>query len=434
VVSSSFIATLRLSGRTVAEGIVEAYHKGEWGKICANKWDHSAATMACKNLGYPSAILNYTESDPSNETVWMTSAVECTERESLSDNCLSKGSCSHGLAAVSCDSQNVRLRGGPYAHEGRVEIYVNGQWSSVCDRHWDMNAATVVCRQLGYNSALYSRKGSYVDGPESEHVEITASSCDGTETSLLQCLYIKWKQLECDHEHDAGVACMPLRLTGGVTEAEGKVEVYHNRKWGGICDADWNDMDAHVVCRELGYPYAITNTTSLLSKHDGGTAWLTDVKCTGQEPTLLNCTLSDWQQIDCSDRQAAKVSCWAPNVRLRDGNNTSEGRVEVYHNGVWGTVCDDSWDINDATVVCRQLGYSRATAALTSAYFGNTISPFWMNRVHCSGVETSLQQCTFGGWETAHCSRGGEAGVSCSKISSSSHMTFIVVFGTDRNL
>ena len=57
-------------------------------------------------------------------------------------------------------------------------------------------------------------------------------------------------------------------------------------------------------------------------------------------------------------------------VRLADGPNAYTGRVEVYINGTWGTVCDDGWNINAGHVVCRQLGFSRATAVHEGGEFG----------------------------------------------------------------
>ena len=65
-----------------------------------------------------------------------------------------------------------------------------------------------------------------------------------------------------------------------------------------------------------------------------------------------------------------------------DGNSVSEGRVEVFYNGQWGTVCNDDWDIHDARVVCRQLGYQRALAAPGFGTFGEP-NPSSFVRIHC---------------------------------------------------
>jgi len=95
------------------------------------------------------------------------------------------------------------------------------------------------------------------------------------------------------------------------------------------------------------------------------------------------------------------------------GGGISSGRVEVYHNGQWGTVCDDSWDMNDANVVCRQLGFSSASSAPGNAAYGQGSEPTWMDNVACQGGEASLFACTHNGWGVENCNHGEDASVVC---------------------
>ena len=101
-------------------------------------------------------------------------------------------------------------------------------------------------------------------------------------------------------------------------------------------------------------------------------------------------------------------------VSLVNGPTKYEGRVEVYHNGEWGTVCDDDWDLNDAQVVCRQLGFGSAITNKSRAYYGLGSGQIWLDEVQCFGTELTIEDCSHDGWRSHDCSHSEDAGVRCS--------------------
>ena len=100
-------------------------------------------------------------------------------------------------------------------------------------------------------------------------------------------------------------------------------------------------------------------------------------------------------------------------VRLVNGRGPYEGRVEVFHDGEWGTVCDDLWDDRDADVVCRSLGYDTGEALGYNNDFGDGTGTIWMDQVECDGSEASLEQCERNNWGDNDCDHFEDAGVIC---------------------
>ena len=101
------------------------------------------------------------------------------------------------------------------------------------------------------------------------------------------------------------------------------------------------------------------------------------------------------------------------NVQLIGGTTSRKGRVEIWYNSQWNTVCDDFWDINDANVVCQQLGYQGAVTAHQSAHFGQGSGQILLDDLQCTGREASLLECRHRGINNHDCGHGQDASVTC---------------------
>ncbi|PNI38895.1 LOXL3 isoform 4 [Pan troglodytes] len=366
----------------------------------------------------------------------------------LCSSCLGSPSPSTG-PEKKAGSQGLRFRlaGFPRKpYEGRVEIQRAGEWGTICDDDFTLQAAHVLCRELGFTEATgWTHSAKY--GPGTGRIWLDNLSCSGTEQSVTECASRGWGNSDCTHDEDAGVICkdqrLPgfsdsnviearVRLKGGAHPGEGRVEVLKASTWGTVCDRKWDLHAASVVCRELGFGSAQAALSGARMGQGMGAIHLSEVRCSGQELSLWKCPHKNITAEDCSHSQDAGVRCNLPytgaetRIRLSGGRSQHEGRVEVQIGGPgplrWGLICGDDWGTLEAMVACRQLGLGYANHGLQETWYWDSgnITEVVMSGVRCTGTELSLDQCAHHGTHIT-CKRTGTrftAGVICSETAS----------------
>ncbi|XP_075392928.1 soluble scavenger receptor cysteine-rich domain-containing protein SSC5D isoform X2 [Tenrec ecaudatus] len=398
------------------------------------------------------------------------------------------------LTTGAARQERLRLVSGPHTCAGRLEVWHAGRWGTVCDDGWDLRDATVACRELGCGGALAAPGGARF-GPGSGPVWMDDVGCGGGEQALRDCPRSPWGRSNCDHSEDAGLVCTGpaprLRLADGPHGCAGRLEVWHAGRWGTVCDDAWDLRDAAVACRELGCGAALAAPGGAFFGEGSGPILLDDLRCRGNESALRLCPSRAWGQHDCHHREDAGAVCdgmplgyvpptplkedgnistsrppaptsWtasislppasptaplepgpaagSPHLRLVAGPSRCSGRLEVWHAGRWGTVCDDSWDLRDANVVCRELGCGGAQRPDPPAgRFGWGSGPIWLDDVACVGTEASFSACPATPWGKHNCAHNEDVGVICTgtpgldSISDPFSWSWIPELGRDRD-
>ncbi|XP_075900741.1 scavenger receptor cysteine-rich domain-containing protein DMBT1-like isoform X2 [Nelusetta ayraudi] len=396
VICSGRVVVRLADGRDKCSGRVEVRHGDNWYTVCDADWNLAKAQAVCDYLECGSAIdsTNMVVSGQGSGPVVAASG-SCFTNGTTLDQCLVTGflnsSCQHDSdVVVSCaERPTLRLVNGTDRCSGRVEILRNKQWGTVCDDEWDIREAQVVCRAMDCGTAT-SVKSSAFFGPGEGDISLDDVRCVGNESSLLHCQHRTLGESNCDHSEDAGVVCSSsIRLTNGSTECSGRVEFSHSNQWVAPLNVNWGQNELAVVCREMGCGDPVRSSGVLIP---GRKMRGYKVKCSGRESSLTECTVREYVRNNNDATEDVVIEC-SGNVRLTGGSSRCAGTVEFFNNDQWGTVCSQHWDVNDATVVCKQLNCGKVHKITMNNDFGQATGPIQIDQLECSGQELNLAQC-----------------------------------------
>ncbi|KAL4221648.1 Deleted in malignant brain tumors 1 [Mactra antiquata] len=509
-----------VDGDTYYRGRVEVYYQGQWGTICDDSFDHNDVKVICRMLGlYQGSsygVAYHGASFCPGSGPIMLDDLYCSGYEYDISQCRSNGwfsnDCGHGEdAGVDCyayiydslltttaplcnqpttydyhqtttSQVPIRLVDGDTYYRGRVEVYYQGQWGTICDDSFDHNDVKVICRMLGlYQGSSYGvayQGASFCQG--SGPIMLDDLHCSGYEYDISQCRSNGWFSNNCGHGEDAGVDCyayiydslltttaplcsqpttydyhqttnsqVHVRLVGG-SYYYGRVEVYYQGRWGTICDDNFDHNDVKVICRMLGYYQGSDYGVAYPGAYYGegyGPIIIDDLNCYGYESDITQCPSRTWNSNNCAHKEDVGINCYEyyrettttgmrphyqeatteypwwirsstdgpVQVRLVNGSYYY-GRVEVYYQGRWGTICDDNFDHNDVKVICRMLGQYQGSnygMAYHSARYGSGSGPITIDELRCNGYESDITQCSSNPWYSNDCSHSEDASLNC---------------------
>ncbi|KAK2512286.1 hypothetical protein Q9233_016362 [Columba guinea] len=255
----------------------------------------------------------------------------------------------------------VRLVDGKSRCSGRVEIRDGDQWKTVCGSHFGPKAAEVVCRELWCGVALPVSGGGPADSAS-------------------------------------------LRLVGGGSRCDGRVEIFQHGTWGRVLDDQWDVREASVVCRQLRCGEAEKAYSPPKPERGTGPVGLRGVRCAGHEASLTLCNTSlPGSALLGGVVEDVGVICWEFVALRLENSGGCSGRLQVFYNGTWGSVCSNSMTPDTVSLVCKELGCGDGGSLEADLPYGRVSGPAWLDYVQCEKGTSSFWQCPSTPWDPQSC-------------------------------
>ncbi|KAM9338735.1 CD5 antigen-like [Symphorus nematophorus] len=338
-----------------------------WSSVCEADFDQQDAEVVCRELGCGApSVLQGALYGEVEAPVW-TKEFQCGGHESALLDCRSSGSarntCSPGKAVgLTCsEPDHFRLVGGASRCAGTLELKHQGDWRPVKESYsdWTLKTATVVCRDLDCGSAV---SGGRRKESSRRPVWKIESDCVQSGSALRECA-TPWSS-----SYILDLTCSDsVRLVDGTSLCSGRLEVKSepsNQRWSSVCEADFDQQDAEVVCRELGCGAPSVLQGALYGEVEAP-VWTKEFQCGGHESALLDCRSSGSARNTCSPGKAVGLTCSEPDhFRLVGGARRCAGTLELEHQGDWRPVDFPYYVriLGTVIAVCRDLDCGSAVS------------------------------------------------------------------------
>ncbi|WAQ98303.1 SRCR1-like protein [Mya arenaria] len=437
---------VRITGGKDFLGVVQFNENGTWSSLCTDGFGKTNAKVVCRQLGFKKGIALKMSSFANA----VRPNISCVGKETSILKCKYNigGRCKESWknAGVLCYNQNIRING--TRNSGRVEIQVDDINYTFCESMWQSGPSRTACRQFGFNDGLRS------------------IWCDYKDQSIFSCSWFLKDDSTClEVSRAAGVVCYNnVRITGGWendTMIAGVVEMYYpdyvaTTNWFTMSPTGFDEREALVVCRELGFPYSKLLPLGLFGAKS--IPIFHQFNCSGSEISFADCdygkaTLEDFHIVyACYVRPYG--NCWQRSTMTYEYSSIvcsaylfgNEGMrvlpvdhsptiVYVAKDGIKGVIYPEDWDDGDAQVMCQQQGYKTGVALgpkyaeghIENCTFDET-PPLWKAfsfrdfrgaaQVHCTngtGVDIQLDAGTTPNSGMVKVSVSGEWGVICDR-------------------